>query len=33
MLDEGFMAASRAETMQQESGDVYAALQCAASFH
>ena len=33
MLDEGFMAEARAETMQQEKEEVYAALQCAASFH
>ena len=33
MLDEGFMAEARAETMQQERDDVYAALQYAASFH
>ena len=33
MLDEGFMAEARAETMQQEREEVYAALQNAASFH
>ena len=33
MLDEGFMAEARAETMQQERDEVYAALQYAASFH
>ena len=33
MLDEGFMAEARAETMQQEREEVYAALQYAASFH
>ena len=33
MLDEGFMAETRAETMQQEREEVYAALQYAASFH
>ena len=33
MLDEGFMAEARAETLQQEREDVYAALQYAASFH
>ena len=32
MLDEGFMAEARAENMQQEREEVYAALQCAASF-
>ena len=33
MLDEGFMAEARAETMKQEREEVYVALQCAASFH
>ena len=33
MLDEGFMAEARAETVQQEREEVCAALQCAASFH
>ena len=33
MLDEGIMAEARAETMQQEREEVYAALQCAAGFH
>ena len=33
MLDEGFMADARAETMQQEREEVHAALQYAASFH
>ena len=33
MLDEGFMAEARAKTVQQERGEVYAALQFAASFH
>ena len=33
MSDEGFMAEARAETMQQERGEVYAAMQYAASFH
>ena len=33
MLGEGFMAEARAETMQQESEEVYMALQYAASFH
>ena len=32
-LNEGFMAIARAETMQQEREEVYAALQYAASFH
>ena len=31
-LDEGFMAEARAETMQQEREEVYAAPQYAASF-
>ena len=31
--EEGFMVEARAETMQQESEEVYAALQYAASFH
>ena len=33
MLDEGFMAQARANTIQKEREDVYAALQYAASFH
>ena len=33
MLDEGFMAEARTETMQHEREEVYAALQYAASFH
>ena len=33
MLDEGYMAEARAETMQQEREEVYAAMQHAASFH
>ena len=33
MLDEGFVAEARAETMQQEREEVYAAWQYAASFH
>ena len=33
MLDEGFIAEARAETMQQEREEVHAALQYAASFH
>ena len=33
MLDEGFVAEARAETMQQEREEVHAALRCAASFH
>ena len=33
MLDEGFMAEARGETLQQEREEVYAALQYAASFH
>ena len=33
MLDEGFMAETRAKTVQQEREEMYAALQCAASFH
>ena len=33
MLDEGFMAEARAETLQQEREDVRAALQYAACFH
>ena len=33
MLDEGFMAEVRSKTFQQERGEVYAALQYAASFH
>ena len=32
MLDEGFLAEARAETMQQEGEEVYAAMQYAASF-
>ena len=33
MLDEGFMAEARAETLQQEREEVFLALQYAASFH
>ena len=33
MVDEGFMAEARAETMKQEREEVYVALQYAASFH
>ena len=33
MMDEGFVAEARAKTMQQEREEVYAAMQCAASFH
>ena len=33
MLDEGFTAEARAETMRQEREEVYVALQYAASFH
>ena len=33
MLDEGFMAVVRAETMQQEREETYAALPYAASSH
>ena len=33
MLDEGFMAQTRATTVQQEREEVYAALRYAASFH
>ena len=33
MLDEEFMAEARAETVQQEREEIYAALQYAASFH
>ena len=33
MLDEGFMAEARAETLQQEREEVFVALQYAASFH
>ena len=33
MMDEGFMAEARRETVQQEREDVFAALQYAASFH
>ena len=33
MLDEGFMAEARTETMQQEREEVKMALQYAASFH
>ena len=32
-LDEGYMAEAKAETMQQEREEVYAALRYAASFH
>ena len=33
LLNEGFMAEARANTMQQEREEVYAASQYAASFH
>ena len=33
MLDDGFMAQTRAKTVQQEREEVYAALQYWASFH
>ena len=33
LLDKGFMAEARTQTMQQNRGEVYAALQYAASFH
>ena len=33
MWDEGFMADTRAKTMQQEREEVYVALQHAASIH
>ena len=33
MLDEGFMAEARAQTMKLEREEVYVALQYAASFH
>ena len=33
MMDEGFMAEAKAESMQQEREEVYAALQYAANFH
>ena len=33
LVDKGFMAESRAESMQQEREEVYAALQYVASFH
>ena len=33
MLDEGYIAKAKSETMQQEREEVYAALQHAASFH
>ena len=33
MMDEGFMAEARAETMKQEREEVYVAFQHAASFH
>ena len=33
ILDKGFMTEARAKTMQHEREQVYAALQCAASFH
>ena len=33
MLDEGYMAEARAETIRQEREEVYVALQYAASFH
>ena len=32
-LDEGFLAEAKAETIQKEREEVYAALQRAASFH
>ena len=33
ILDLGIMAEARAETLKKEREEVYAALQCAASFH
>ena len=33
MLDEGFMAEVRTDTVKQEREEVYVALQYAASFH
>ena len=33
MLEQGYMAEAREETVQQERHEVYAALQYAASFH
>ena len=33
MMDEGFMAEARAETVKQERAEVYVPLQHAASFH
>ena len=33
MLDEGFMAEARAETLKKEREEVCVAVQCAASFH
>ena len=33
MLDEGFMAEARAQTVEQEREEICAALQYAASFH
>ena len=33
MMDDGFMAEARAETMKQERDEVYVALQYAASFY
>ena len=33
MMNEGFMAEVRADTMKQEREEVYAALQYVASFH
>ena len=33
MMDEGFMAEARAETVKKEREEMYAALQYAASFH
>ena len=33
ILDDCFMAETRAKTVQQEREEEYAALQCAASFH
>ena len=33
MLDKGFMAEVRADTLKQEREEMYVALQYAASFH
>ena len=33
MMDEGFVAEARVETMKQEREEVHVALQYAASFH